>query len=114
MKKLLVFLFLLFSLVHIDYAKTASKNPTSDEAISGTWDGSTGTRYTVVNDHPDSAGSTFLTHGTVTCVASGTDITFVAVTANNTLNAGELLRFDTSNAVSPETDEYSITVGWTE
>ncbi len=41
-----------------------SRNPTSDEAVSGTWDGSAGTRYTVVNDHPDAGGSTSLTHGT--------------------------------------------------
>lgn len=55
-----------------------------------------------------------MTHATCACVASGTNITFVSVTANNTLNAGELLRFDVSNAVSPETDEYTIIVGWTE
>ena len=47
-------------------ADTASQNPTSDDAISGTWDGTAGTRYTVVDDHPDSTGVDFLTHGTTT------------------------------------------------
>lgn len=44
---------------------TQQRAPTSDQSETGTWSGATaGTRYTVVNDHPDSAGSTVLTHGT--------------------------------------------------
>jgi len=45
---------------------TSTKNPTSDEAVSGTWDGSAGSRYTLVDDYPDSSGADFLTHGTAT------------------------------------------------
>ena len=41
-----------------------NRNPTSDEAVAGSWDGTSDSRYAVVNDHPDSTGSTFLTHGT--------------------------------------------------
>jgi len=43
---------------------TATRNPTSDEAVSGTWSGSAGSRYASVNDHPDATGSSKLTHGT--------------------------------------------------
>ncbi len=46
------------------YAATDSRDPASDEAVSGSWDGTAGSRYTVVNDHPDSTGSSYLTHGT--------------------------------------------------
>lgn len=43
---------------------TSTRNPTSDEAVSGTWTGSAGSRYTLVNDHPDSTGTSILAHGT--------------------------------------------------
>ena len=43
---------------------TATRNPTSDEAVSVTWSGVAGIRYLTVNDYPDSLGLTFLTHGT--------------------------------------------------
>lgn len=43
---------------------TQSRNPTSDTAVSGTWTGSAGTRYTLVDDYPDSGGVDKLTHGT--------------------------------------------------
>ncbi|MFA6046572.1 MAG: hypothetical protein WC718_16425 [Phycisphaerales bacterium] len=43
---------------------TQTRNPTSDEAVAGTWSGSAGTRYQAVDDHPDSAGADFLAHGT--------------------------------------------------
>ena len=33
-----------------------TRNPTSDESLSGDWDGSAGTRYTVVDDYPASTG----------------------------------------------------------
>lgn len=45
---------------------TVSKAPTSDEAVSGTWTGSAGTRYQAVDDYPDSGGTDSLTHGTTT------------------------------------------------
>lgn len=43
---------------------TQTRSPTSDQSASGTWTGTAGTRYTLVDDHPDSAGSDSLTHGT--------------------------------------------------
>lgn len=43
-----------------------TRNPTSDEAVSGTWTGTPGSRWTVVDDHPDSTGVDELTHGTTT------------------------------------------------
>jgi hypothetical protein len=52
------------SFVTLLHASTASQNPTSDEAVSGTWTGTAGSRYTLVNDHPDASGSTYLEHGT--------------------------------------------------
>lgn len=41
-----------------------TRAPTSDENVSGTWTGSAGSRWTVVDDHPDSGGTDSLTHGT--------------------------------------------------
>ena len=54
------------ALVTALHATTATKDPTSDDAVSGTWTGSAGTRYTLVDDYPDSGGADFLTHGTAT------------------------------------------------
>lgn len=45
---------------------TTTRNPTSDDAVSGTWTGSAGSRYTVVDDYPDSGGADSLT-----CSAAG-------------------------------------------
>ena len=44
-----------------------------------------------------------------TCATTGA-ATFAAVTAVNTLTAGEMVAFDVTNAVSPETDEYSLCI----
>lgn len=60
----------------------------------------------------DRAGNA-LTHTTLTC-GTGTGVSsFVAVTSTGGLVAGEGLRFDVDNAVSPETDEYTIYFGYT-
>jgi hypothetical protein len=45
--------------------------PTSDEAASGTWSGSAGSRYALVDDYPDASGADYLSHGT-----TAGDITF--------------------------------------
>lgn len=45
-------------------AATVTANPTSDDAVSGTWTGAGGSRYTVVDDYPDTGGTDELTHGT--------------------------------------------------
>jgi hypothetical protein len=43
---------------------TQTRAPTSDVSATGTWTGTAGTRYTLVDDYPDSAGTDVLTHGT--------------------------------------------------
>jgi len=43
---------------------TATQNPISDEAVSGTWTESAGSRYTFVDDYPDASGTDKLVHGT--------------------------------------------------
>lgn len=42
-----------------------TRNPTSDVSVVGTWTGSAGTRYTVIDDYPDTTGADELTVGTV-------------------------------------------------
>ena len=59
----------------------------------------------------DGAGNA-MTHTAPTCVVESTVATAQSVTANNTLTAREILRFDVDNAVSPETDEYTICVSY--
>ena len=44
---------------------------------------------------------------------SGPTPTAAAVTAANQLTARESLRFDVTNAVSPETDKYELCVSYT-
>jgi hypothetical protein len=43
---------------------TQTRNPTSDEAASGTLSGSAGSRWTLLDNHPDTTGSDVLTFGT--------------------------------------------------
>ncbi len=43
---------------------TQNRAPTSDQSVSGTWTGSAGSRYAVVDDYPDASGADYLTHGT--------------------------------------------------
>lgn len=54
----------LFVLLQASAQTTVTRNPTSDLAVAGTWSGSADTRYTLVDDHPDSGGSDFITGGT--------------------------------------------------
>jgi hypothetical protein len=57
----------------------------------------------------DRAGNA-MTHGTITCSTGTGNTTFVSVTAANSLSAGEGVAFDTDNALSPETDEYTVCI----
>jgi hypothetical protein len=50
---------------------TLTRAPTSDEAVSGTWSGSVGSRWTLVDDYPSVATNDLLTGGT-----SAASITF--------------------------------------
>lgn len=43
---------------------TKERAPTSDESVSGTWSGTPGSRYQLVDDYPDEAGADYLEHGT--------------------------------------------------
>jgi hypothetical protein len=45
-------------------AITDTRDPTGDEFVSGTWTGTAGSRWSVVDDHPDTAHIDVLTHGT--------------------------------------------------
>jgi hypothetical protein len=45
---------------------TQTRAPTSDEAASGTLTGSAGSRWTLVDDHPDTTGADSITFGTTT------------------------------------------------
>lgn len=60
----------------------------------------------------DRAGNA-MTHTTPTHSTGTGNTTFQSVTAANTLAAGEGLAFDVDNAVSPETDEYTICFTYT-
>lgn len=41
-----------------------TRAPTSDEAVAGTWSGAAGSRYTLVDDYPDTTPTDSLRHGT--------------------------------------------------
>ena len=60
----------------------------------------------------DGAGNA-MTHSAPTPTTESAVAPTAQVTAGNQLVAGELLRFDVSNAVSPETDDYTIDVDYT-
>ena len=63
----------------------------------------------------DGSGNAMTITGTnPTCAPDGTNATFAAVTAANTLVAGEKLRFDVTNTPSPVTDDYTICVSYTD
>lgn len=96
-------IFLMLLLATAALANDDSRGPTSDEAVSGTWDGTAGSRYTLVDDHPDAAGSDYLTHGTT---AGNLTFGFPAFTiaGENTVASVQVIYYDqrtggaTSNA----------------
>lgn len=62
----------------------------------------------------DGSGNAMTITGTnPTCAAPGSNATFAAVTAGNTLVAGEALRIDTTNTPNPATDTYMIEIRYT-
>lgn len=73
----------------------------------------TGTTAATITLEDGSGNAMTITGTNPTCVAHGTNATFAAVTAGNTLVAGEIIRFDVTNAVAPETDEYTICYTYT-
>jgi hypothetical protein len=73
----------------------------------------TGTTPATITLEDGSGNAMTITGTNPTAVAHGTNATFAAVTANNTLVAGEIIRFDVTNAVAPETDDYTIVLKYT-
>lgn len=75
---------------------TVSQNPTGDEAVSGTWTGTAGSRYTLVDDYPDAAGTDRLVHGTT---AGNLTFTFAAfsVPSDATVTSVAILYYDDRN-----------------
>lgn len=93
------------------WADTADRNPTSDDAESGTWSGaSAGSRYTLVDDHPDSAGSDFLTHGTT---AGNLTLGFTAfsVPAGSTITSVAVIYYDQKTAAQAAAAAGRLKVG---
>jgi hypothetical protein len=74
-----------------------TRNPTGDGTFSGTWSGSASSRYTLVDDHPDSSGADKLTHGTT--AGRGT-FTFSAFTvpAGSTITNVQVVYYDQKTA----------------
>lgn len=70
-----------------------SVTPNSDENVVGTWTGSAGTRYTVIDDHPDAAGADELRIGTIPG-----NLTFgfaaISLPAGSTINSVTLKYYD--------------------
>jgi hypothetical protein len=73
----------------------------------------TGTTKATITLEDGSGNAMTITGTNPTPVAHGTDATFAPVTAGNTLNAGEIVRFDVTNTPDPVTDDYTITLRYT-
>lgn len=92
------------------WADTDSQNPTSDEAVSGTWTGTAGSRYTLVDDYPDSTGVDYLTHGT-----TAGNLTFgysaFSIPAGSTSISVQVLYYDKKNAAQADNIGGRLKVG---
>lgn len=91
---------------------TVTRAPTSDYDIIGTWNGSAGTRYTVIDDYPDSAGTDELTVGTIAgylvCGFSSPSIP-----AGSTINSITVDYYDYKNGVGVAGLAAALSVGGT-
>lgn len=72
-----------------------------------------GTGTTVATIALEDGAGNAMTHTGPTCAPHGTDATFQAVTSAGGLNAGEIVRFDTTNTPAPLTDDYTICISYT-
>lgn len=72
---------------------TQTRNPTSDEAASGTLSGVAGTRNTLVSDYPDTVGATAITFGT-TAAAITFGFSVFTVPAGSTSISVQVLYYD--------------------
>jgi len=73
----------------------------------------TGTTPATITLEDGGGNAMTITDTNPTCVAHGTDATYKAVTAGNTLNSGEIVRFDVTNTPDPTTDDYTIMIKYT-
>ncbi len=80
--------------------------------IKSVWCNYAGTGTTVAQITLEDGAGNAMTHTAPTCVAQATVATAQSVTAANSLTARELLAFDVDNAVSPETDTYTLCVSY--
>jgi len=72
---------------------TLTRNPTSDVTASGTWSGTAGSRYTLVNDYPSTDTSNQLTHGTSAgAILFGYDA--ISLDADNAISAVRIYYYD--------------------
>ena len=81
--------------------------------IKGIWVNFKGTGTTPAEISLEDGSGNAMTHGVPQALAEGTIPNRYEITAGGGLSAREVLRFDVDNAVSPETDEYTITVAYT-
>ena len=95
MRKLLtILLFLPLSLLA---QTTDTRNPTSDESATGTWTGTAGSRYTLVDDYPSSSSTDILTHGTTAGVINFLFSAF-SVPSNATITEVKVVYYDAKTA----------------
>lgn len=89
---------------------TQTRNPTSDEAASGTLSGTAGSRWTLVDDYPDTTGADVLTFGTTTA-----QITFgfsaFTIPAGSTGISVQVLHYDGEAATGVNTTCGRLKVG---
>jgi hypothetical protein len=89
---------------------TVTRNPTSDISVSGTWSGTAGSRWTVVNDHPDTAGASELTHGTVAGFLTF-GFAVPSIPAGSTINSVSVIYYDYKTAAQACTFGARLVVG---
>lgn len=75
-----------------------TRDPTGDGTFSGTWTGTAGTRWQLVDDHPDSAGTDLLTHGTATAGRGTFTYSAFTVPAGATIDSVQVLYYDRKTA----------------
>lgn len=87
----------------------AWSQPVTITGVGCTYNGTGTTKATITLE--DGGGSAMTITGTnPVCTANGSVFTFAAVTAANTLNSGEVVRFNVTNTPAPSTDDYTICV----
>jgi hypothetical protein len=90
---------------------TQTRSPTSDISATGSWTGTAGTRWALVDDHPDAAGTDVITQFT----AAGGNILFgfsaFTVPAGSTINSVSVVYYDRRNAGGTANAQGYISIG---